>query len=126
MWLDQLRGVLGRAIAVACSIPVASSDAARDDEPESNFRSAGGVGLPTLGIAMAVRLHLSSGIVRLIVDADAARLDEPFFIVTRRNPLGEGEITVLTLLSSDVVAADVVKEGVKISQVCGSGRRQGR
>jgi hypothetical protein len=32
---------------------------------------------------MAVRLFLSSGIERVLETADAARLDEPFFIVTR-------------------------------------------
>jgi hypothetical protein len=68
-----------------------------------------------------VVLHLSSGIQRTIEHADSAHVDGPFFIVTRwYQDLNRTE-TVLTLRSDDVVVAEIVKDGVKINCVLGSG-----
>ena len=61
---------------------------------------------------MAVRLFLTSGDERNIPEADGARADGPFFLVTKLYAeLGRVE-TVLTLLTRDVVAAEILKDGV--------------
>jgi hypothetical protein len=58
---------------------------------------------------LAVRLFLSSGAQRTVESADAARLDDPFFIVTRRDANTGRVDTLLTLRAVDVVAGEVVK-----------------
>jgi hypothetical protein len=70
---------------------------------------------------MAVRLFLSSGTERVLETADAARLDEPFFIITRWHPEIRQLETVLTLRAEDVVAAEVLKNGVRVDYVVGRG-----
>jgi hypothetical protein len=68
-----------------------------------------------------VILHLASGVQRTIEHADSAHVDGPFFIVTRWYQDLNRRETVLTLRSDDVVAADIVKDGVRINGVLGSG-----
>ena len=68
---------------------------------------------------MAVRLVLSSGTDRTIDTADAARLDDHFFVVTRRDPYTGRIDTVLTLRSIDVVVAEVIANGVVTDYVRG-------
>jgi RNA polymerase sigma-70 factor (ECF subfamily) len=70
---------------------------------------------------MAVRLLLSSGRERTVDAADSARLDGPFFLVRRWYPDLNRTETVLTLLSRDVIAAEVLKDGLRIDYVAGSG-----
>jgi hypothetical protein len=70
---------------------------------------------------MAVRLFLSSGTERVLETADAARLDEPFFIITRWHSEIRQLETVLTLRAEDVVAAEVLKNGVRVDYVVGRG-----
>ena len=70
----------------------------------------------------AVRLFLSSGQERSVETADGAHMDEHFFIVTRSHS-GAGRIeTMLTLRAEDVVAAEVLSEGVRIDYVPGKGQ----
>ena len=70
---------------------------------------------------MAVVLYLTSGDRRTFEQADGARLNDTFFIVTRRYPdIGHVQ-TVLTLLSKDVVAAEVLENGVRVEFVLGLG-----
>ena len=64
---------------------------------------------------MAVRLFLSSGAERTIDAADSARLDVPFFIISRWD-----RWTVLTLRSEIVVAAEVIRDGVVTEYVHGA------
>jgi hypothetical protein len=71
---------------------------------------------------MAVRLFLSSGTERMLETADAARLDEPFFLVTRWHSEIRQVETVLTLRAEDVVAAEVLSNGVRVDYVVGRGR----
>jgi hypothetical protein len=71
---------------------------------------------------MAVTLFLSSGTQRIIEAADSARLDEAFFLVTRRDPGSARVDTLLTLRSIDVVAAEVLKDGVRTDYVLGRGQ----
>ena len=71
-----------------------------------------------------VRLFLTSGAERIVDTADAARVDGPFFVITRRNPGREQVDTVLTLRTQDVVAAEIVKDGVVIDYVLGGGSRK--
>ena len=61
---------------------------------------------------MPVRLFLSSGAQRTLDTADSARLDDAFFIVTRRDPRTGRVETLLTLRSVDVVGAEVLTNGV--------------
>jgi hypothetical protein len=69
----------------------------------------------------AVVLHLTSGDPRVLELADGARLSAPFFIVTRRYA-HSGEIhTVLTLLATDVVSADILENSVRVEVVLGLG-----
>jgi hypothetical protein len=71
---------------------------------------------------MAVRLFLSSGSQRTVDAAASARLDGPFFIVTRwYQDLNRTE-TVLTLRSEDVIGAEVLKDGVRIDYIPGPGQ----
>ena len=71
---------------------------------------------------MAVRLFLSSGTERTIETADAARLDDFFFIITRRDPQSGRIDTLLTLRSADVIAAEVLTNGVRTDYVLGRGQ----
>jgi hypothetical protein len=71
---------------------------------------------------MTVRLLLSSGTERTIETADSARLDDPFFIVTRRDPQTGHVYTLLTLRGVDVIAAEILKDGVRTDYVLGQGR----
>jgi hypothetical protein len=68
-----------------------------------------------------VILLLSSGSQRTVEHADSAHVEGPFFVVTRwYRDLNRRE-TVLTLRSDDVVAAEIVKDGVRINCVPGGG-----
>lgn len=71
---------------------------------------------------MAVRLFLSSGGQRTIDAADSARLDGPFFLVRRWYPDLNRTETALTLLSEDVIGAEVLKDGVRIDYIPGCGQ----
>ena len=68
-----------------------------------------------------VILLLASGIQRTIEHADSACVDGPFFSVTRWYQDLNRRETVLTLRSDDVVAAEIVKDGVSINCVLGGG-----
>ena len=70
---------------------------------------------------MAVRLLLSSGDRRTVDGADSARLDGPFFLVRRSYPDLNRTETVLTLRSDDVIAAEVLKDGLRIDYIAGRG-----
>jgi len=70
---------------------------------------------------MAVRLLLSSGGERTVDAADSARLDGPFFLVRRSYPDLNRTETVLTLRSDDVIAAEVLKDGLRIDYIAGRG-----
>ena len=70
---------------------------------------------------MAVRLLLSSGGHRTVDGADSARLDGPFFLVRRAYPDLKRTETVLTLLSADVIAAEVLEDGLRIDYIAGRG-----
>jgi len=70
---------------------------------------------------MAVRLLLSSGGERIVDAADSARLDGPFFLVRRSYPDLNRTETVLTLRSDDVIAAEVLKDGLRIDYIAGRG-----
>lgn len=70
---------------------------------------------------MAVKLYLLSGSQRMLDNADSARLDDGFFVVTRRDPTTGRVNTLLTLRSEDVVAAEVLKDGVLVDYVLGRG-----
>jgi hypothetical protein len=71
---------------------------------------------------MAVRLFLSSGTQRTIDAADSAHSDDVFFVVTRRDS-GTGRLdTLLTLRSTDVVAAEVLNGGVRTDYILGRGQ----
>ena len=70
---------------------------------------------------MAVRLILSSGGQRTIDAADSARLDEPFFLVSRWHPDLNRTETILTLRSEDIIGAEVLKDGVRIDYIPGCG-----
>jgi hypothetical protein len=74
---------------------------------------------------MFVRVLLASGGERIVEEADGARLDGRFFLITRRLlRTGESE-TVLTLSASDVVGAEIVENGVVTDYVPGSERAVG-
>jgi hypothetical protein len=70
---------------------------------------------------MAVRLFLSSGARRAIDAADGARLQDFVFVVPRRDPQTGSVDTLLTLRSVDVIAAEVLTNGVVTDYVCGPG-----
>jgi hypothetical protein len=72
---------------------------------------------------MSVRLLLSSGKERIVDKGEAARLRGSFFIVSRWDPVTRQDETILTLLGQDVVAAEVVHDGVATEFVLGGGRR---
>ena len=63
---------------------------------------------------MAVRIFLSSGKQRLVGDADGARLDGIFFLITR------GADTVLTLAAADVVGAQIEEGGALRYYIAGT------
>ena len=60
---------------------------------------------------MPVRVLLTNGEQR-VVEADAARVDDGFFCVTRWDANLQRAITVLTLWAAHVVGAHVEKDGV--------------
>ena len=70
---------------------------------------------------MAVRLFLASGVGRVLVEADGAQMDGPFFLVTRWDARLQCIQTVLTLRSQDVVSAVIEKDGVSVDVVLGAG-----
>ena len=72
-------------------------------------------------MGMAVRRLLSSGDRRTIDGADSARLDGPFFLVRRSYPDLNSTETVLTLRSDHVIAAEVLKDGLRIDYIAGRG-----
>jgi hypothetical protein len=77
---------------------------------------------PTLSTTV-VRLFLTAGQQRIVEQADAARLDGSFFVITKRHhPSGRND-TVLTLRSQDVVGAEIVKDGVVTEYVLGGCQR---
>jgi hypothetical protein len=70
-----------------------------------------------------VRLLFVSGGDRVVDEADGARLEGLFFVVTRRHSrTGESE-TVLTLPTSDIVGAEIVINGTVTNYVAGGGKR---
>ena len=69
----------------------------------------------------AVRLLLFSGGERTVDAADSAHLDGPFFLVRRSYPDLNRTQTVLTLPSDDVIAAEVLKDGLRIDYIAGRG-----
>ena len=72
---------------------------------------------------MAVRLLFVSGGDRVVDQADEARLEGAFFVVTRRHSgTGKSE-TVLTLPARDVVGAEIVIDGTVTNYVSGVGKR---
>jgi hypothetical protein len=48
----------------------------------------------------------------MVEEADAARLDGPFFVITKRHHPSGRNATVLTLRSQDVVGAEIMKDGI--------------
>jgi hypothetical protein len=68
---------------------------------------------------MAVRLFLLSGHTRVVEAADSARLDGFFVIVTAKCPTTQRVDTLLTLRAQDVVAAEIVLNGIRIDYVVG-------
>ena len=66
---------------------------------------------------MAVRLFPASGGERVIDEADAVRVDEPFVLVTRWYPGIRQVQTVLTLLATDVTAAEVTANGIRTGYI---------
>lgn len=66
---------------------------------------------------MAVRVLLSSGERRIVEAADAAR-ERIFFEITQKRR-AELTHTVLTLRASDVVGAEIVKDGKVVDYVVG-------
>jgi predicted homoserine dehydrogenase-like protein len=71
---------------------------------------------------MAVRIFLTSGAQRMVETADVARANGPFFEVTCRHAPSGQVHTVLTLLTKDVIAAEVVQDGVVTDYVMGGGK----
>ena len=74
---------------------------------------------------MAVRLFLASGGERVIDEADAVRVDEPFVLVTRWYPGIRQVQTVLTLLATDVTAAEVTANGIRTEYIVVNGAASG-
>jgi hypothetical protein len=70
---------------------------------------------------MPVVLFLTSGGQRTVEAADSARLDGPFFMVNRKDPTTGRIDTVLTLRSADVIAAEILIDGVRVDYVLGEG-----
>jgi hypothetical protein len=64
----------------------------------------------------------ASGDTRVVEQADGARLDGPFFLVTRWHAGIRLLETVLTLRSQDVIAAEVLHNSVRTEYVLGSAR----
>lgn len=70
---------------------------------------------------MAVRLLLTSGKRRVLSEADGARLDGAFFLITRLTGTSR-EAVVLTVRSADVFGAEIVTDGELIDYVPGTGQ----
>ena len=66
---------------------------------------------------MAVKIRLKTGQERVVVNADGARLDDGWFLVTHSSP--QTQHVVLTLWSKDVVWAEVERDGRVIERVLG-------
>jgi hypothetical protein len=71
---------------------------------------------------VAVRLILSSGGERFIESADSAHVEGAFFVITRRLAGLNRCYTILTLRADDVVAAEVLEDGVRVDYVLGKGQ----
>jgi hypothetical protein len=71
---------------------------------------------------MAVRLLLGSGTWRVVGDADGAHRDGGFFMITRSCPHPQPPYVVLTLLATEVVMAEVHRDGVPVDYVLGAGK----
>ena len=69
----------------------------------------------------SVVLLLSSGERHTIQHADAARMEGPFFVVSRWYADLNRRHTVLTLRSQDVIGAEILKDGVRVDYVLGQG-----
>jgi len=65
---------------------------------------------------------LVSGGERVVEEADGARLEGPFFVITRRHSRRDQRETVLTLPASDVVGAEIVINGTVTDYVAGGGK----
>jgi hypothetical protein len=70
---------------------------------------------------MAVKILMSSGETRTIDGADSARVDDGFFVITRRDLRTDRIDVVLTLRSQDVIGAEILTNGVRTGYVTGSG-----
>jgi hypothetical protein len=68
-----------------------------------------------------VKLLMVSGQTRTIDGADSARLDDAFFLITRRDPRTNRIDVVLTLRSEDVIGAEILTNGVRTAYVTGKG-----
>ena len=64
---------------------------------------------------MAVTLFLCSGGQPTVDAADSARLNGPFFVVGRWHPDLNRTETLLTLRSEDVISAEILKDGVRMT-----------
>ena len=69
----------------------------------------------------AVKILLSSGDTRTIDGADSARVDDGFFVITRRHPRTNRIEVVLTLRSQDVTVAEILTNRVRTAYVTGKG-----
>ena len=78
-----------------------------------------GVLIPADSEHAVVRLFLTSGHQRIVEQADAARSDGPFFVVTKRHHPSGRDDTVLTLRSEDVVGAEIVTDGIVTDYILG-------
>ena len=65
----------------------------------------------------AVKILMASGATRTIDGADAAGLEDGFFVITRRST-NRIEV-VLTLRAQDVIGAEILTDGVKTAYVEG-------
>jgi hypothetical protein len=69
----------------------------------------------------AVKILMSSGETRIIDGADSAQLDDAFFMITRHDRHTNRIEVVLTLLSRDVIGAEILTNGVRTAYVAGNG-----
>jgi hypothetical protein len=68
-----------------------------------------------------VRIFLASGAQRTIEAADSARLHGAFFIINQWYPDLNRMDTILTFRADDVVAAEIIKDGVVTDCILGTG-----
>jgi hypothetical protein len=71
-----------------------------------------------------VKILMSSGETRIIDGADSAVLDDAFFMITRRDRPRNRIDVDLTLLSQNVVGAEILTNGVRTGYVTGNGALQ--